>query len=456
MRQESSPTISRRQLLKLAGFTAGVAFLDFNHTPRQLISTLTKHQATQRSEQRRQTLGNSHPETPLSQALGSPKLAENKQIGLVNHHHFEETENIDIGNFTFPVNPLLNSLNIDSQQIALFGNSHNILSFRGGEPLENFYKRLFDRTVWALSNNIDVTAVVELDNDFSETHYKNFIEEFSSVGINKFIIGNEPNDRLTPWRKNYDRILKFGFFTQDILSKKFGSDYQISTPAMAYYQGQITDVEDLKEMLLSFKSLSSILPFQRVSSHYYGPTSEIPNKIMNLRHSIESVGLNLPLDITEIGNPVNTFRDNLKDQEIAENLIPQTLALSLGTKLVEKVYWYSLIDATSPQHSLSEVQNGELLPHSSYQSFSQLTKLLTNLESIEINPERNISKVIGQTKSNKSFEIIWSRSDDQIINLSTPPSARQFDVYGQELEGEIKLFPKPKPYLGGSARILVY
>ena len=103
--------------------------------------------------------------SPLEKLLNSTALAESP-VGLANGHLWDETEEQEIGNLTFPVNPMLATSSDGNKRFVLFTNGPHSVFTRANETFENTHRKVFERTVASMQGGSVGTAVVEIDTDF--------------------------------------------------------------------------------------------------------------------------------------------------------------------------------------------------------------------------------------------------------------------------------------------------
>lgn len=393
--------------------------------------------------------GRRSPDSPLEKILNT-NLSDSKQIGLVNSHLLEEQEGVDLGNFSFAIKPWDPVIETELQLIPLLANTRSFTSFRRDS---NSIVRAFDRTVWAVNNGHWVTAVIETD----EANKENI--EFTAnmlldLGIRSFRIGNETNNPKTPWLANPRQIFEFATQVRKLAEVK-KIDAEVSFPPLAYYGNG----EHLRELVKYCQQASGDkLPFSRYSFNFYGPIYDLISRIQMMRFIARQEGIDhLNLDISETGNPgPEIAREEIPDIELAHHYIPQSLALIIGSKLINLVDYYSLYNGESPSHSLTRLQGNTLVAKPSFQAYSVMTKLLAKLQNIELDDNRSYTKVEGQRTDGIHFSVIWAK--DQDLNQPLNRSDLVFDALGKPTShsGTIVLKKRPREYLGGQAKIIIH
>ncbi|MGI5836598.1 MAG: hypothetical protein ACOX87_08940 [Chloroflexota bacterium] len=400
---------------------------------------------------------------PLQQLLTAIPLSQSR-IGLNLWPMLEEVEELDIGNFRFAISPYTAFVDDGKQRFLLFGNSPFIGGFRGNDYLEDVQRRIFDRAVWAMSNGCHGTAVVELDRPLSRERVGRIVRALYEYGVRTIILGNEPNDPGAIWRDNIPEFVKIFAAAGDIKKQYALDDLEISLPGMAYFGHG----EYLQNLLATFYALlpewangsAQYLPFQRVVDHYYGPVDGFLQRLTMMRETMARLGLNdLKFDLAEVGNPsINEGQQRATDEQLAEGYIPQITSLAIASGMMDRLYFYSLMDADDG-FSLVGIENGRLIKKLSYRSFTNMARLLSGLSSISWSETSETMRVDGSRNDGIEFTVVWSKVSDRDVAVSVPPGRRVFDALGSETvesnSQQVILRPKSHPSLGGPARILI-
>lgn len=300
---------------------------------------------------------------PLWQLLATP-LSQSR-IGLNNWPMLEESEGLEIGHFHFAISPYTAFVDDGRQRFLLFGNSPFAAGFRGNDYLEEVQRRMFDRAVWAMNNGSHGAAVVEFDRPISRSRVDRIVRALYEYGVRTIIWGNEPNDPGAAWRDNLPELVKAFSAAAETRKRQGLDDLQLALPGMAYFgQG-----EYLQKLLGTFDALlpgwsggdPRYLPFQRVVDHYYGPVDGFLQRLTSMREAMARVKLNdLKFDLMEVGNPtINHGQQKAADEQLAEGYIPQIASLAVASGMVDRLYFYSLLDADDG-FSLAGIQNGRL------------------------------------------------------------------------------------------------
>lgn len=414
--------------------------------------------------QRRSAYGcqNTSSSSALEMVLANTSLAESR-LGLGNWPLLDESEDPNLGHFTFPISPYDVTSDDGVQQFLLFSNSQIIANFRTGGYLEQAQKQMFDRAVWAMQQGRKGTAIVEFDRPVPPEKVDRIVKLLSYYGVKIIIWGNELNDPNAPWRDNLPALFDI-LSTANDTRKTYGlSDVELSLPGLAYYGHG----EYLQKMLSTFRDLQRTkypsapndFPVQRVADHYYGPVDGLLQRIQMIRGIIAATGVTqLKYDLTEIGNPTLGGNQQLaSDQQLAEGYIPQIASIAIASNQVDRINYYSLLDA-SDDHSLMRVQDGRLVKKPSYQAVVVAAKLLARLTSLTVTDQGNLSRVDGRRTDNIAFQILWSKVG-QDVWADLPNGARVFNALGQEIQpqrpNQILLERSQLPVLAGPARIVV-
>jgi hypothetical protein len=408
--------------------------------------------------------GNDPNSSPLEKILAATSLVESR-LGLANWPLLDESEDANLGHFSFPISPFNITANDGTQQFLLFSNNQLISNFRRTDYLEQIQRRMSDRAVWAIREGRFGMAVVEFDRPLMSQKVDWIVRLLGYYGVKTIVWGNELNDPNTPWRDDLPAL--FDVLVAAVAAKKkYGlNDVEFSLPGLAYYGHG----EYLQKMLRTFRDLQRTkyaggagdLLVQRVADHYYGPVDTLLERIRTMRGIMSAEGVTqLKYDLTEMGNP--TLGDGqqvvITDQQLAEGYIPQVASIAIGSGQVDRISYYSLLDI-SPVHSLMQLQDGRLIKKPSYQSFVVMAKLLARLNTLAVMEEKEIVRVDARRTDDISFQIIWSKLQGRDVWVDFPRGARAFNTLGQEVKedraGQIVLKAREHSYLGGPARIIV-
>lgn len=402
--------------------------------------------------------------SPLEALLGDESLTGSR-IGLANWPLVDETEDLDVGNFSFPMSPFDVTADDGVQQFLLFSNTEIIANFRHNEYLEQVHRKIFDRAVWAMDQGRIGSATVEFDRALSDQKVKRIVELLTYYGVKTIIWGNELNDPSTPWRDDLPDLFDI-FTTAAALKEDQGlQDVDLCLPGLAFYQFG----EYLQKMLRTFKDLQQKnfpkdpynLPIQRVADHYYGSVVDLLPRIQQIRGIMSSEGLaHLKYDLTEVGNPnLDPSQPPVTDDQLADCFVPQISSLAVGSGMIDRVTFYALLDAND-KYSFMRVNDGRLVKKPAYQSLVVMAKLLSNLKSVSLSDEKDRVRFEGTRADGILFRVVWSKVTGQDIFEDLPKGARVFDVRGQEgvadKPSQIALKPQQHPALGGPARIMVW
>ena len=280
------------------------------------------------------------------------------------------------------------------------------------------------------------------------------------------MLGNEPNHPAVAWRDNPQRFYEASVTAKKTLETIGAKNVLISLPGLAHYGGD----EYLAKLIKEFTALSynhteranpPFLPVDIVSDHFYGSIQDLLPRIMLMRARMKKEGIgDKKYFITEIGNPKGDFRQNeITNQELAECYIPQVLSLAVGSQLVDRIFYYSLYDATNAEHSLAKRQDGKLEKTPAYTSWSVMTRLLARTNHISLTQERNHDRVDGKRRDGIHFSVLWATHMEEPAYVPIPKDAKVFSALGQELKErseETLLLPPPsRDSLGGPAAIFL-
>ncbi len=322
----------------------------------------------------------------LEKLLGVDSLTGSR-IGLANWPLVDETEDLNVGNFSFPISPFNVTADDGVQQFLLFSNTEIIANFRHNEYLEQVHRKIFDRAVWAMDQGRIGSATVEFDRALSDQKVRRIVELLTYYGVKTIIWGNELNDPNTPWRDDLPDLFDI-FTTAAKVKKEQGlGNVDLCLPGLAYYQFG----EYLQKMLRTFKALQQKnfpkdpynLPIQRVADHYYGSVVDLLPRIQQIRGIMSSEGLpQLKYDLTEVGNPnLDPSQPPVSDDQLADCFVPQISSLAIGSGMIDKVTFYALLDA-SDHYSFMRINDGRLVKKPAYQSLVVMAKLLSNLKNV--------------------------------------------------------------------------
>ena len=402
--------------------------------------------------------------SPLHQLLAATPLAESR-LGLSHWPILDEAEDLNIGHFRFPISPYTAFADDGRQRFLLVGNQPLIGEFRGTDYLEETQRRMFDRAVWAMAKGCQGTAVVEFDRPLGPEKVGRMVRTLYQYGIRTITWGNELNDPHTPWRDNLGELVKI--FTAAVETKKRYNldDLDLSLPGMAYYGNG----EYLQKLLGTFGALLpqrapgspiKYLPFQRVVDHYYGPVEGFLQRLTLMRETMAKQGMNdLKFDLAEVGNPtLDGVQQPATDEQLAEGYIPQITSLAVASGMMDRLYYYSLLDR-SDGYSLVGIDGGRLVKKPSYYSFVTMARLLSRLSNIAWFESGDTMRVEGSRSDGIEFTVAWSRVADRDVVMPVPPGRRIFDALGQDVKEagpqQVVLPPKDHPSLAGPARILL-
>lgn len=443
--------LSRREFLRDATVSATATILSGCTTlPKTQLTLRSKREALISYRMRSFLSGRRTPNSQLEDILNT-NLADSTQIGLVNSHLQEEYEDVDLGNISLAIKSWDPIVRTGKQNILLMANTPKFTAFRGDD--ESII-RVFDRTVWAANNGQEVTAIIETDKATPE-NLTETVNMLLDLGIKSFRIGNETNNPITYWLADPRQIYEFAVLVRSI-TKARGINANISLPALAYYGNG----EHLRELAKYCHRVSNGvgLPFNRYSFNFYGPIYDLIPRIELMRNVGRQEGIdNLKLDISENGNPGPEIAiEKIPDAELAQQYIPQSLALIIGSKLVDQVNYYSLYNGENPSHSLMRLQGNRLIPKTSFQAYKVMTKLLAKLQTIELDDSSNYAKVEGLRTDGIHFSVIWAKDHDQPFKLA--PQDQVFDSLGRSVKETyfMVLKKQTRSYMAGPARIIIH
>ncbi|MHB1161508.1 MAG: hypothetical protein ACYC66_04860 [Chloroflexota bacterium] len=402
--------------------------------------------------------------SPLQQLLAATPLAESR-LGLSHWTILEEEEDLNLGHFRFPVSPYTAFAEDGRQRFLLLGNFPLLGEFRGWDYLENVQRRIFDRGLWAMANGCQGTAVVEFDRPTSPEKVSGLIRILYEYGVRTITWGNELNDPHTPWRDNLPELVKIFRVAADTKRQYQMDDLDLSLPGLAYYGNG----EYLQKLLKTFGALLprrlpgepiKQLPFQRVVDHYYGPVEGFLQRLTLMRETMDREGMNgLKFDLAEVGNPtMNGGQEQATDEQLAEGYVPQITSLAIASGMMDRLYYYSLLDRDDG-YSLVRIDKGNLARKPSYHSFITMARLLSRLSKITWSETGETMRVEGSRTDGIEFTLVWSRVTGRELVVPVPSDKRIFDALGQEVKEaapqQVALPPRSHPSLAGPARILV-
>jgi hypothetical protein len=410
-------------------------------------------------EDRRSTPASS----PLEKVLWDTSLSESR-LGLANWPLLDETEDLNLGNFSFPISPFNTFADDGSQQFLLLSNTQVIANFRYSDYLERTHRRIFDRAVWAMDQGMVGTATVEFDRGLTYQKVQRIVGLLSYYGVTTIIWGNELNDPNAPWRDNLPALFDIVSAAAEARRDPGLASLDLCLPGLAYYGHG----EYLQKMLRTFRDLQvkkypkgpAGLPVQRVADHYYGPVDSFLPRVKLMRDIMAAEGAgNLKYDLTEVGNPtLDANQPRVTDDQLAEGYVPQIASLAIGSGWVDRLTYYSLLDAND-DHSLMRIQDGRLVKKPAYRTLVLMAKLLARLKSASLVEEADRVRLDGTRTDGITLQIVWSKVTDQDLWTDLPQGKRVFDSQGQELKPErpnqIALKPKQHPALAGAARIII-
>ncbi|HEX9016118.1 MAG TPA: hypothetical protein VF960_08985 [Chloroflexota bacterium] len=400
---------------------------------------------------------------PLEKILGIAPLTGSR-LALANWPQLDETEDLNLGSFSFPISPFNITADDGIQQFLLFSNSQIISNFRHREYLEVVHRRIFDRAVWALDQGRNATAVVEFDRPVTDQKVDRIVKLLTYYGVRTIIWGNELNDPSAPWRDNLPALFDIYTTAARVLREMKANDVELCLPGLAYYGFG----EYLQKMLRSFKDLQrgkfpktpDDLPVQRIADHYYGAVEDLLPRIQIIRGILSSEGLSrLKYDLTEVGNPtLPPGQPRATDDQLADSFIPQIACLAVGSGMVERVTYYSLLDA-SDYYSFVRVDDDHLSLKPGYRAFVTMAKLLSGLKRASVVDDKQRVVFEGARSDGVEFQVVWSKVQDRELWTDLPERGRLFDVMGRETAaerpGQFALRPKQHPALAGPARIVI-
>ncbi len=401
--------------------------------------------------------------SPLDRFLARTSLAESR-LGLANWPILDETEDLAHGHFSFPISPYSTLVDDGSQRFLLVSNTIVIANFRHGDYLEQVQRRMFDRAVWAMSTGRVGMATVEFDRGLTGQKAGHLVRLLSGYGVKTIVWGNEPNSPYAPWRDNLAELFEIFSAAADVKNQYNLKDLDLSLPGLAYYgEGEYLQkmIRTMREMQKRRNgSASEDLPAQRVADHYYGPVEEFLPRIRKMREVMAKEGAgNLKYDLTEVGNPtLDPSQQKATDAQLAEGHIPQLSSLAVGSGIVDRFFYYSLL-GSNYDDSITRVENGGLVLRPSYRSFIVMAKLLARLDKVSLSEEQDLVRMEGSRSDGIDFTVVWSKVPDRDLTVDLPKGRQLFDALGQEVKEanreQVTLKPKSHPYLAGPARILI-
>jgi len=445
-KEKGDLVLTRRDFLKLASVTS----LAYGCSQNRLVSVrpaseaVTSYQLKLLSDQD----GVIGELSPLEKLLDS-EIYESP-IGLVNAHLGGDLE---IGNFAFVVDPsyLLETVN-EEQLIATVNSRKGIAN----QDL-NKIRDVSDKAVWAMGNGRFGAAVIETDRNLTYQRIKTMINLLSDRGVDLFVIGNEPNDPNTPWRNDFNRIYQYCSMATRAL-KELDKPGEISPPGLAYYGdggylGRFLDYSTNRANQNSEK-----LPFSVVSDHIYCAVDNVVDRIRSIQSEISKRGLKLKYYVTELGFPERLIDDSVVDNTLAECFIAPCLASVMGSRVVDRLFFYTLLDTTNPGLSLIATQNGEVKPKSTYQAWKVLAKTFARIRNCSIQNLQDLIRISGKRADGISISVVCSKLVGQNVTVPTLPREKVFDVFGQPCalqDGQLLLQPRPASDLTGPAKIII-
>jgi hypothetical protein len=400
----------------------------------------------------------------LGQLLAKTPLSESR-LALANWPLMDEVEDLDQGNFSFPISPYTPVADDGTQRFLLLSNSSIIANFRQWDYLESAHRRMFDRAVWAMDSGRTGVATVEFDRGLTDQKVDYMVRLLAGYGVRTIIWGNEPNSPYAPWRDNLPEL--FSIFSAAANSRRQHalSGLELALPGLAYFgQG-----EYLQKMLRTFKELqkrsgapawAGELPADRITDHYYGPVDGFLPRIKMMRDIMAREGVGkLKYDLMEVGNPtMDPGQPKVTDEQMAECHIPQVACLAVGSGLVDRFCYYSLL-GSNWEDSITVVNDGRILKRPPYKAFVNVARLLARLDRAILTDSSDMVRLEGARSDGVDFTVLWSKVTDRELQVAVPKGKRVFSALGQEVRGDrpdqLVLKPKLHPLLAGPARILI-
>ncbi len=400
----------------------------------------------------------------LGQVLARTPLWESR-LALANWPLMDEVEDLDLGNFSFPISPYTPVADDGMQRFLLISNSSIIANFRQWDYLERAHRRMFDRAVWAMDSGRTGVATVEFDRGLTDRKVDYMVRLLAGYGVKTIIWGNEPNSPYAPWRDNLPELFAIFSAAANARRQHALSDLELALPGLAYFgQG-----EYLQKMVRTFKELqkkggapgwAGDLPADRIVDHYYGPVDGFLARIKLMREIMSKEGVgNLKYDLMEVGNPaMDPGQQKIPDEQMAECHIPQVASLAVGSGLVDRFCYYSLL-GSNWDDSITVVNDGRILKRPPYQAFVNMARLLARLDRAILTDSPDMVRLEGARNDGIDFTVLWSKVTDRELQAPLPRGKRVFSALGQEVKGDrpdrVVLRPKQHPLLAGPARILI-
>ena len=366
------------------------------------------------------------------------------RFSISNSHLFEESENLKPPPPQFATKPWDAYFERGEEYVPLVANNRQFTYFR--EDRMGALTRVFDRTVWAkYQENQNSTVVLETFTEATPENIASTVEMLAASGCTTFIVGNETNIEDTPWFNKFDIEYNYCKVVWDKLISLGIKDFKVGPAAPAFLGG----AEDYqKERMKTFKDLAKggAIPVNFQPTHYYGPVNIMQDWVSFTDY------------FSELGNPAPEFyQEDLDDSILAEGYPFQAIlkASALG---VNHITYHTLYDRGRPGHSLTVVEEGKLIPKSSYQTVSLAGEFLENIRGMRWEEKSDFEAVTGTLKNNLYFKALWNNRDDREVGL--PLGGRDdifvFDAFGNIVPVSLRdLPPKLRSYLGGSVRILI-
>jgi len=160
------------------------------------------------------------------------------------------------------------------------------------------------------------------------------------------------------------------------------------------------------------------------------------SELGNLKSLLQKYGLDIPIWITEIGWP--THNKGVSEEEQAKMLV-RSYIIAIGSKLVEKVFWYDFrddgMDASDPEANFGIIKR-DFTPKKAYQAYKTMTSLLegkTPQGKVDLWDDNlwGFSFLKGKAYT----LVLWAEKEEGTVNLQTKAKkVKVYDMYGKMQE----------------------
>lgn len=260
----------------------------------------------------------------------------------------------------------------------------------------------------------------------------------------QFQIGNAIN--RTKWGffsvKEYLAFYKVVFDLKEL----YFDDYKLLGPSVIDFEYHYTIRALFSKWPIYFDKVAALLYVDRRGApENTQMVSFDTTKKIDFLYSLASLAKNSSnkLVVSEVNWPLSntapyapTSETECVDEETYAQYMLRYYLLALGTQKVQTVYWHQLI---ASGYGLIDAREG-LRKRPAFEVYKTMLKMLEESQFMEYKKAGDLHIAQFRDKNSRNFDVLWS-SSDRTIPLEK--GGKVFDMYGQELQGEINISESP-------------